>query len=109
MALKSLEILARPETLDLVQVGSLILKEGLHQLDDPAIVEIRGRGMMWGVELDRGAGSLLSDLLAQGFLFLADGPKGNVLSFTPPFSISTEEMSLAVETVSRLLREKRGD
>jgi acetylornithine/succinyldiaminopimelate/putrescine aminotransferase len=109
MALKSLEILARPETLDLVNSGSRILEEGLHSLDDSAIVEIRGRGMMWGVELDRNAGPLLGDLLAQGLLFLADGPKGNVLSFTPPFTISTEEIALAVETVSRLLRERRGD
>lgn len=103
MALKSLEILARPETEELVSRASNYLKQALSNMDHSAIAGVRGRGLMLGLELKRNAGPLLVKLLAEGLLFLADGPKGNVLSFTPPFVISEEEIDFAVGTISRLL------
>lgn len=104
MALKSLEILARPETLAMVSAASTELEAAVGRLQSKAVVEIRGRGLMWGVEFKNSAGPLLSELLAQGLLFLADGPEGNVLSFTPPFTISEEELEFGVETIQGLLR-----
>ncbi len=103
MALKSLEILARPETISMVERASRVLEKSLKKLDHKEIVEVRGRGMMWGVELRKNAGPLLVDLLSKGLLFLADGPEGKVLSFTPPFVISEEEVSFGIETVKSQL------
>lgn len=103
MALKSLEILERPETVSMVERTGLFLEKALKSLDHDAIVEVRGRGVMWGVEVQSNAGAMLADLLAQGLLFLADGPEGNVLSFTPPFTISEEEVSFGIEAVRGLL------
>ena len=103
MALKSLEILERQETIELVEVVSARLSSALQSFDHTAVREIRGRGMMWGMELDRPAGGLLASLLAEGLLFLADGPQGNVLSFTPPFLISEVELDHALTVIRRLL------
>ncbi|MDA7930004.1 aspartate aminotransferase family protein [Akkermansiaceae bacterium] len=103
MALKSLEILERHETIELVAVVSARLSSALQSFDHTAVHEIRGRGMMWGMELDRPAGGLLASLLAEGLLFLADGPQGNVLSFTPPFLISEVELDHALTVIRRLL------
>jgi acetylornithine/succinyldiaminopimelate/putrescine aminotransferase len=103
MALKSLEILERHETIELVAVVSASLSSALQSFDHTAVHEIRGRGMMWGMELDRPAGGLLASLLAEGLLFLADGPQGNVLSFTPPFLISEVELDHALTVIRRLL------
>lgn len=103
MALKSLEILSRPGTEELVSRASEYLYQALSSLDHPAIKGVRGRGLMLGLELGENAGPLLAKLLAQGLLFLADGPEGNILSFTPPFVISEEEIDFAVGTISRLL------
>ena len=58
---------------------------------------------MWGMVLDRPAGGLLAALLSEGLLFLADGPKGNVLSFTPPFLVSEEEIDHALAVIRRYL------
>jgi 4-aminobutyrate aminotransferase/(S)-3-amino-2-methylpropionate transaminase len=58
---------------------------------------------MWGMELDRPAGGLLAMLLAEGLLFLADGPQGNVLSFTPPFLLSEGELDFAMGVIRHLL------
>jgi acetylornithine/succinyldiaminopimelate/putrescine aminotransferase len=103
MALKSLEILERHETIELVEVVSASLSSALQSFDHTAVHAIRGRGMMWGMELDRPAGGLLASLLAEGLLFLADGPQGNVLSFTPPFLISEAELDHALTVIRRLL------
>jgi 4-aminobutyrate aminotransferase-like enzyme len=103
MALKSLEILERHETIELVEVVSASLSSALQSFDHTAVHAIRGRGMMWGMELDRPAGGLLASLLAEGLLFLADGPQGNVLSFTPPFLISEGELDHALTVIRRLL------
>jgi acetylornithine/succinyldiaminopimelate/putrescine aminotransferase len=103
MALKSLEILERHETIELVEVVSASLSSALQSFDHTAVHAIRGRGMMWGMELDRPAGGLLASLLAEGLLFLADGPQGNVLSFTPPFLISEVELDHALTVIRRLL------
>lgn len=104
MALKSLEILERKETQILVAQTSRVLEESLKSLVQlPAVRELRGRGVMWGLELLEPAGALLSVLLQEGLLFLVDGPKGNVLSFTPPFGVSEEEVTHAVGVIRRLL------
>jgi acetylornithine/succinyldiaminopimelate/putrescine aminotransferase len=104
MALKSLDILARPETIEIVARASMNLKKALHDLHHDGLVEVRGRGLMVGLELEQNAGKLLAELLSEGLIFLADGPAGNVLSFTPPFVISEEEIEFAVGKVSRLVR-----
>lgn len=104
MALKSLEILERQATLDLVAETSARLEAAVRELAGmEAVAEVRGCGMMWGVELTRPAGPLLAELLAEGLLFLADGPQGSVLSFTPPFGITGEEIGHGIDVVRRLL------
>ena len=108
MALKSLEILGREETLKQVDLISGQLKERLEQLAAlPVVREVRGRGVMWGAELREPAGGLLATLLGEGLLFLADGPEGNVLSFTPPFGMAEDELNHAFEVVARVLQEQK--
>ena len=103
MALKSLEILERPGTAEMVTLKGTYLAEKLRALSSPNIIEARGRGLMWGLELKQNAGSLLSSLLQKGLLILADGPEGKVLSFTPPFTISEEEIDFAIQEVEQLI------
>ncbi len=102
MALKSLEILQRPETAEMVAEKGAYLGEKLKSLG-----KARGRGLMWGLELPENAGALLGSLLKDGLLMLADGPEGNVLSFTPPFTISEEEIDFTIERVSAHLKSPR--
>ena len=49
----------------------------------PGIVEIRGMGMMWGIELDRPAKEIASQLLAKGFV--VGTARDNVLRLLPPY------------------------
>jgi len=49
----------------------------------PAIVEVRGKGMMWGIELDRPAKEVQAALLAKGFV--VGTARDNVIRLLPPF------------------------
>ena len=49
------------------------------------------------------AGSILSEMLKEGVIMLADGPDGNVLAFTPPFDLSEDEMLFVVSKIQSAL------
>ena len=65
------------------------------------IGEVRGWGMMWGIDLIEGghpekangrlALELMDRLRQAGYLVLPCGTSGNVLSVTPPFVITNEQ------------------
>jgi 4-aminobutyrate aminotransferase-like enzyme len=76
------------------------------------VVEIRGRGLMAGVEIrpagGRPAAALVTDavkkMLQHGFILLPEGESGNVLSFSPPLIISRAQIDQAVAALRKVLR-----
>jgi predicted acetylornithine/succinylornithine family transaminase len=51
----------------------------------PAIVDVRGCGLIWGIELDREAGPVAKELLQRGFV--VGTAKKNVLRLLPPYVV----------------------
>ena len=49
----------------------------------PSIVEVRGAGLMWGLELDRAASPVQKELLAKGFV--VGTARTNVIRLLPPY------------------------
>ena len=102
MALASLEQHARPETAALVKERGAHLLAALRELRSPHIVDLRGMGLLVGLELDLN-GAAVNDMvkraLRDGLIFLQSGPEGNILAFTPPFAISDEEIAFTVGKV----------
>jgi acetylornithine/N-succinyldiaminopimelate aminotransferase len=49
----------------------------------PAIVDVRGAGMMWGIELDRPSGPVAKELLAKGFV--VGTAREKVIRLLPPY------------------------
>ncbi len=98
-------------------VAADVLKQGrelmvmLEEIDSASIHEIRGRGLMIGIELRNSdgsaaghiAGQVLSQMLGKGIIMLADGPDGNILAFTPPFHLKLGEMVFVVECLREVL------
>ncbi|MDR0759388.1 MAG: aminotransferase class III-fold pyridoxal phosphate-dependent enzyme, partial [Treponema sp.] len=56
----------------------------------PAVKEVRGRGLMTGVDIVGEAASTLEKALDAGLLLLSAGP--NTLRFLPPYVISDAEI-----------------
>ncbi len=53
------------------------------QSQNPAIVDVRGKGLIWGIELDRPAGPVAKELLAKGFV--VGTARDRVLRLLPPY------------------------
>ena len=71
----------------------------------------RGVGLMAGLELRRPDGLPATDealrvikaMLQRGFILLSEGEHGNVISFTPPLTISEAQLAKAAETFAEVL------
>jgi 4-aminobutyrate aminotransferase-like enzyme len=82
---------------------------------NPHVADIRGRGLMIGIELVKDKRSLVPDpkrtaqiverALKCGLLLLSGGNMRNVLSLTPPLVISKRELSHATALLKELLDE----
>ena len=106
MALASLEQHARPGVAALVSERGARLIAALREIRSPRIVDLRGLGLLVGLELDLD-GAAVNDLvkraLRDGLILLQSGPAGNILAFTPPFAISDEEIAFTVGKVREYL------
>ena len=88
------------------------LREALGH--NPSVGEVRGRGLMIGIDLvaDRStrepdpvlAGSVVTGALRRGWIVLAGGPAGNVISLSPPLSLGRDLM----RATTRMLDETIG-
>ncbi|MBQ7784722.1 MAG: aspartate aminotransferase family protein [Clostridia bacterium] len=75
------------------------LMNALKAIKSDKIVEVRGMGMLIGIQLppDFAAGALMRRLLDRGFV--AGTASGNVLRLAPPLVISYEEMDAFVQAL----------
>ncbi|MFK7896912.1 MAG: aspartate aminotransferase family protein [Myxococcota bacterium] len=69
------------------------------------VVEVRGRGLMIGIECTSSEISLAATqhLLERGFVLLPSGDGGRVLSLTPPLSIGESALEAACDAIEETL------
>jgi LysW-gamma-L-lysine/LysW-L-ornithine aminotransferase len=77
------------------------LVEQLRALQLPAVREVRGLGLLVGLELKTRVQPALQALLDEGVLALPAGP--NVLRLLPPLVIGYDELALVVAAIARVL------
>lgn len=77
------------------------LMERLREIDSPLIREIRGLGLLVGVELKIRAMEVVRGLIERGVLALTAG--STVLRLTPPLLITKEEVDQVVEAIAEVL------
>jgi acetylornithine/LysW-gamma-L-lysine aminotransferase len=70
-------------------------------MGSPRIREIRGLGLMIGIELKDKAGPIAQVLMQEGVLALLAGT--TVLRFLPPLVISREQVDRVVATLAKVL------
>jgi 4-aminobutyrate aminotransferase-like enzyme len=65
----------------------------------PAVAAVRGRGLLWGVELAsrEAAKRWVEAALQRGVLLLAGGPEGKVAQLVPPLTIAEPQLAAALE------------
>lgn len=83
------------------EMGEYFKKE-LERIDSPIVREIRGLGLMIGLELDRPALPYIQLLYRSGILTLGAGKR--VIRYLPPLTIGKEEVRAVVEKTSETLK-----
>ena len=95
------------------KLGEFILGELQSQISNPKFqITVRGMGLMVGMELRSPDGKPATDeamrvikaMLRRGFILLPEGEHSNVISFTPPLTITKVQLAKTVETLTKVLK-----
>ncbi|HCS20053.1 MAG TPA: aspartate aminotransferase family protein [Bacteroidetes bacterium] len=99
-------------TLEVIEAENLVkeaeekgkwLKAELLAMNNPDIKEVRGKGLMIGVEFNFETKPLVQKMLENGVL--VNSTADTVLRLLPPLNISYEDMEKAMEVLKRSLKE----
>src|ERR1051325_6132015 len=94
------------------ELGEYLLNGLRSEISSPALqLSIRGVGLLAGVELrlpsglpaTRRALEAIQIMLERRFILLPEGEHSNVLTLTPPLTISQNQLQTAVEALSEVL------
>ncbi|MFZ4534756.1 aspartate aminotransferase family protein [Propionivibrio sp.] len=104
-ALTTIEVIENDQLIANAESVGCLIREGLAQeLSGAAgVVQIRGQGLMIGIELDRPCGELVTRALESGLLINVTADK--VVRLLPPLTFSTEEGRELVRRLSVLIRD----
>jgi 4-aminobutyrate aminotransferase-like enzyme len=95
------------------ELGKYLLDELQSKISGSKFqVNIRGLGLMVGVELRLPDGKPATDaamqaikvMLRRGYIMLPEGEFGNVISFTPPLTITKAQLAKAVNVLAEVLK-----
>jgi acetylornithine/N-succinyldiaminopimelate aminotransferase len=70
----------------------------------PLVKDVRGKGLMIGIECQQEAAPIVQKLQGEGLLILTAGT--HVLRLLPPLTVSLQEMDFAVEAIAKIMKEE---
>jgi len=94
---------ADPAFLAEVTAKGAYFRDRLQRLTSPHVKNVRGRGLMLGIELDRPAADVVQAGYRYGLLLVGAGKQ--VVRFVPPLVISRDEIDEAVDRLAAILAE----
>ncbi len=107
VARTALKVLIEENMIENAAVVGTYFLEALRQIRSPLIKEVRGRGLMIGLELlpeAGGARQYCERLMSSGLL--CKETHENIIRFTPPLVIKKEEIDWAMERINSVFAEK---
>lgn len=96
-----LDRISQPEFLAHVREVGDYLKDRLSEINSPLIKEVRGRGLLIGVEMTVEVAPIIQRGYKEGHLFVNAGP--NVLRFVPPLVIEKEHVDVMIDDLTTIL------
>lgn len=101
VSIKAMEILVRDNYPQMAQEKGTYFMNKLKELKNPDILEIRGKGLLIGVEFKVPAAPYVKALIANGVL--AKETHEKTIRFAPPITISYEEIDQAMEGIRKAI------
>jgi len=99
----ALDKIAQPSFLTHVREMGNYMRERLAEINSPHIREVRGRGLMVGVEFDIDANKVVEKMGERNILMVNAGP--NVLRVIPPLIVEEEHIDQFAEALTEVLAE----
>jgi len=100
-ALASLEVIEKQGLVQKAGTLGNYFMEGLKAIRSDKIREVRGLGLMIGIELKEKAGPYVQALMEKGIIVLLAG--ANVIRLLPPLVITKEEIDQALKALQEVL------
>jgi acetylornithine/N-succinyldiaminopimelate aminotransferase len=83
--------------------GYFLSRLGEMKKKFPFITDVRGKGLILGMELSMDGGSIVKEMMQRGFLI--NCTMGNVLRFLPPLIVTEKEVDQMLEVLEGVLKE----
>lgn len=103
VSIKAMEILVRDDYPKMAQEKGEYFMNALRKIKNSHIVEIRGKGMLIGVEFDINANDYVYALIHNGVL--AKETHERTIRFAPPITITYEQLDDAIKKITEALSE----
>ena len=100
-ALASMEVIEKERLVERSRTLGEYFLQALHQIKSRKIREIRGLGLMLGIELKEKAGPYVQQLMEKGIIVLLAG--ATVIRLLPPLVITKEEIDTVVAALNDTL------
>ena len=100
-ALASLDVIEKEGLIENSQRLGSYLREQIRSLESKKIRDVRGLGLMIGIELKEKAGPYVQMLMEKGVIALLAG--ATVIRLLPPLVISKEEIDMVVSALQEIL------
>jgi len=104
VAISAMEVLEQEKLVEKSFENGKYFVNELMKIDNPQIVEVRGKGLLVGIELTVKARSYCEKLMKLGIL--SKETHDNVIRFTPPLVVTREELDWAIEKIAKVFADK---
>ena len=105
IGMKALRVLEKQNMGENAQIMGEYFREKIKALEHPCVVDVRGKGLLNGIEFTRKEyADIFVNLLLDEYV-LAKTTRDTVVRITPPLVIKKREMKLLVERITRALFE----
>lgn len=103
-SLAVLEVIEKEELLENATIMGHYLKEKLEGM--PGVKEVRGQGLMIGIELNEPCAAIRKELLTQHCIFTGSSSNKNTLRLLPALTISKTEADQFLKAFTNILSQK---
>jgi acetylornithine/N-succinyldiaminopimelate aminotransferase len=96
-----LEVIEKENLMELAQKMGAYLIPALQII--PGVTAVRGKGLIIGIDLDREAGPVRSELVKKYRIFTGSSAGKHTIRLLPPLNINTNELSSFLESLKKIL------
>ena len=96
-----LEVIEKENLLKSAEESGDFLMEQLRQME--GVTQVRGKGLMIGVDLDREAAPVRNELIHRHHIFTGSSAGKNTIRLLPPLNISRKDLTLFLESIQSTL------